>query len=79
MALITCPECHGTVSDQAPTCPYCGYPINCNSDPVVNYIEERRNRKINTCLLIIVGVIFCIAVISVLVVIYYTYIRLNAV
>ncbi len=27
MALITCPECKNNVSDMAPTCPYCGYPI----------------------------------------------------
>lgn len=28
MALITCPECHGQVSDKAAACPHCGYPIN---------------------------------------------------
>lgn len=27
MALISCPECKQSVSDQAPTCPTCGYPI----------------------------------------------------
>ncbi len=27
MALITCPECSGTVSDKAYACPHCGYPI----------------------------------------------------
>jgi hypothetical protein len=27
MALITCPECKNSVSDQARTCPQCGYPI----------------------------------------------------
>ena len=27
MALITCPECHGQVSDKAAVCPHCGYPI----------------------------------------------------
>lgn len=27
MALITCPECNGQVSDKAVTCPHCGYPI----------------------------------------------------
>ncbi|MDO5102556.1 MAG: zinc ribbon domain-containing protein [Lautropia sp.] len=27
MALITCPECQRQVSDQAPTCPGCGRPI----------------------------------------------------
>ena len=28
MALIKCPECGKQVSDQAPTCPSCGSPIN---------------------------------------------------
>ena len=27
MALITCPECGNKVSDLAPMCPNCGYPI----------------------------------------------------
>lgn len=27
MALITCPECNGSTSDQATTCPRCGYPV----------------------------------------------------
>ncbi len=28
MALIKCPECGKEVSDQAPACIYCGYPLN---------------------------------------------------
>lgn len=28
MALITCPECENTVSDQAKECPHCGYPLD---------------------------------------------------
>ncbi len=27
MALIKCPECQSEVSDQAPTCPKCGFPF----------------------------------------------------
>lgn len=27
MALLKCPECSGTISDQAITCPHCGYPL----------------------------------------------------
>ena len=27
MALLTCPECEGKVSDQAELCPHCGFPI----------------------------------------------------
>ena len=28
MALIKCPECSGTVSDKAQSCPHCGYMVN---------------------------------------------------
>lgn len=35
MALITCPECHGQVSDKAAACPHCGYPLpSYQPDPV---------------------------------------------
>ena len=27
MALITCPECSGKVSDKAYSCPHCGFPM----------------------------------------------------
>lgn len=27
MALVTCPECSGSVSDVAPACPHCGFPL----------------------------------------------------
>jgi hypothetical protein len=27
MALVYCIECHGSVSDQAHTCPHCGHPL----------------------------------------------------
>ena len=28
MALVTCPECTGTLSDKALACPSCGYPVS---------------------------------------------------
>lgn len=28
MALISCPECNGKVSDRAKSCPHCGYPLS---------------------------------------------------
>lgn len=28
MALIKCPECNNDISDQAGSCPHCGFPIN---------------------------------------------------
>lgn len=27
MALVSCPECKGNVSDQAESCPHCGFPL----------------------------------------------------
>lgn len=33
MALISCPECSGNVSDAAPTCPHCGTPISAANEP----------------------------------------------
>ena len=35
MALIKCPECGGQVSDKAPACIHCGYPITSESS---NYL-----------------------------------------
>ena len=40
MALTRCPECSGQVSDQAATCPHCGYPLHRAADSRIN-IEER--------------------------------------
>jgi hypothetical protein len=31
MALIHCPECNNQISDKAPTCPQCGYPLQINA------------------------------------------------
>lgn len=35
MALIKCPECGKEISDQAQSCPNCGYPINNAQQPPV--------------------------------------------
>ena len=34
MALITCPECKQQISDQATSCPNCGYPLAQSGDPL---------------------------------------------
>ncbi len=34
MALINCPECGREISDQAESCPHCGYPINRNNKDI---------------------------------------------
>lgn len=36
MALITCPECKQQISDQATSCPNCGYPLNASSNSYNN-------------------------------------------
>ena len=56
MALINCPECNGTVSDFASSCPHCGYPINRTRlepgqelvDLVIDSISDNQNYKIKT-------------------------------
>jgi hypothetical protein len=35
MALVTCPDCNGSVSDVAPACPHCGRPNTAAAAPVV--------------------------------------------
>lgn len=54
MSLIQCPECSHDVSDQAPTCPSCGYPLK----DQVHEPEFRAYRKrvlIGTLILCIIG------------------------
>jgi hypothetical protein len=70
VALILCPECHRSISDQAPTCPGCGYPINRNNDPAVSYLEERRQAKqtaaiIGSVMLLVAFIIILLASIHV--------------
>lgn len=56
MALINCPECNGTVSDCASSCPHCGYPMNRTKpepereivDLVIDSISNNQDYKIKT-------------------------------
>ena len=34
MALIACPECDGQVSNRAPACPHCGFPLGSSAGPL---------------------------------------------
>ncbi len=48
MAMINCPECNNTVSDQAAACPRCGYPINAQQTrtaPVVSPQQAPVNQQ----------------------------------
>lgn len=40
MALITCPECNGQVSDKATVCPHCGYPLEGSDQEKEQLISE---------------------------------------
>lgn len=46
MALITCPECSGTVSDKAPMCPHCGFPLRYDV-PIAPKAKRGRKRRPN--------------------------------
>lgn len=44
MALITCPECSGTVSDKAYSCPHCGYPMQSIPTPQKAVRRSKKRR-----------------------------------
>jgi hypothetical protein len=67
MALINCPECKQSVSDQAATCPHCGYIINSSSDPVVQLIKERNQKNQQ---LAIGAVIYAVILIAIVLIVY---------
>lgn len=68
MALITCKECGGTMSDRAAECPHCGCPIEFQkeetSEPQNKQPQPPNPRKIHKRLLIILVVVGVIAVIA---------------
>lgn len=48
MALIKCPECGGIVSDKAPSCPHCGFPLEASisvqeNENVASEHEKEKN------------------------------------
>lgn len=45
MAIIMCPECKESVSNQAFSCPKCGYPINQPSSGTVTEINVRKKSR----------------------------------
>ncbi|MEL7655387.1 MAG: zinc ribbon domain-containing protein [Bacillota bacterium] len=69
MALIRCPECNKEVSDQASSCPNCGYSIKARMKKTKmlspSEIAKRRRRNawiILSCLLAVAAIITAIAV-----------------
>lgn len=43
MSLIACPECDRTISDLAPHCPGCGYPVR---EYVQRLADQRKERQV---------------------------------
>ena len=56
MALIKCPECNNNISDQADTCPKCGYELNKKSSGSSNN-KKTFNNKGNFKYLVIIAII----------------------
>ena len=44
MAMTQCPECNGSISDKAVTCPHCGYPLKGKEAPEETYKLYLGNR-----------------------------------
>ena len=45
MSLISCPDCNTMVSDEAETCPKCGYPIKANIENIIENIRSKKRRE----------------------------------
>ena len=45
MALITCPECGGKVSDQVEKCIHCGFPLKKYKEEQLSHEERRRKKR----------------------------------
>jgi uncharacterized membrane protein YvbJ len=64
MALIKCPECENQISDNAETCPNCGYPIN-NRKPQNIIVKKNEGCFLQTlnlgCMIIII--LFVVAIV----------------
>lgn len=72
MALISCPECEKSISDQADNCPLCGYPIrkiisSAAAKHIVTIQATSKKWKVLQLIggfLCIIGIISCSMVIS---------------
>lgn len=57
MALIKCPECGNKISDQAASCPKCGYELNKSNQEVDKQLNKIKGKWDNKYLLIIVAAV----------------------
>ncbi|MBN2879295.1 MAG: hypothetical protein JXN65_06640 [Clostridia bacterium] len=73
MALVKCPECSGTVSDKAITCPHCGNPLDHNKNETILSNENvatiatiNKREKVNKSKKIIIFGLFIILIILII-------------
>jgi hypothetical protein len=77
MALITCPDCGQAVSDRAPSCPRCGYPLAPQAPPppppvpnqqqvVIPPQQSAVSRGFGGCLGVFLAIVFIIIGLTVL-------------
>lgn len=48
MALTTCPECAQNVSDKAPSCIHCGYPMGESTASETVIVTTQKNKQKNS-------------------------------
>lgn len=66
MAIIQCPECGRSVSNQASNCPHCGYPLKRSAyqfTPAPQYIEDEPSTGLNIlsfCFPLVGLVLYCV-------------------
>lgn len=61
MALINCPECNKSISDQSNSCPGCGYPLKSNDTKIVVKRPQgcfMQTLNIGCLIVLILGAIF---------------------
>lgn len=69
MALIKCPECKKEISDQAITCPNCGYPISVRKEAapkaMPNSQQPKKEKRVRNKTTIILSILGCILLIGI--------------
>ena len=58
MALIKCPDCEKSVSDQAPACPHCGSPVRAHI--IEKTSKKYKGQQLLGAVLIAVGIMLAI-------------------
>ena len=50
MPLVRCPDCNGTVSDNAPACPHCGCGLYTKAQQIADKRERDAAQRENNCI-----------------------------